>query len=165
MQRSWPVLSRHLSELIPPGLHDGPSEGPDPPEATSSKQQATGTLTSPLLLVAYCLLLGTSQAEDVHRCGGGLAAHHAPAVLAEADFRAFDLPIARLTAELEEDLVDLGHSGSAHRVPLRQQAAAGVHRHPASQLRHPLVDEAAALALRAEAQVFVDEDLGRGRGV
>src|SRR5438067_473307 len=86
-------------------------------------------------------------------------------VVGKADLRALHLPRAGLAAELCRELVDHAHAGRAHRVAVRLEPARGIHRLLAAEIGAPLLDEPAALAARAEAQVLVVQDLGDGEAV
>src|SRR5581483_7266798 len=94
------------------------------------------------------------QDVDGHR--GGLAAHHAAAVLRQADLRlaVLDLAVARLAAKLPEDLRELRAAGGSDGVALREQPAARVHRDLSGDLRDAVLDELAAIADLAESQLL-----------
>src|SRR5437867_3004043 len=81
--------------------------------------------------------------EHVHGHRGGFAAHHAAAVLGEADLRpaVLHLAVARIAAELPEDLRQLRAARRADRVALRKQAAARVDGDLAGQRRDALLDQ------------------------
>ena len=85
--------------------------------------------------------------------------------MGEADLRAFDLSRACLAAEVPDDLDDVGDAGGAERVALGEQAAAGVDRDLAADLGRAFVDQLAGLALAAEAEVLVVQELGGGEAV
>src|SRR5213076_613746 len=99
--------------------------------------------------------------EDRHARDRARAAQ----VVGEADLRALHLPRAGLAAELCRELVDHAHAGRAHRVAVGLEPARGIHRLLAAEIGAPLLDEPAALAARAEAQVLVVQDLGDGEAV
>src|SRR5204863_4571432 len=90
---------------------------------------------------------------------------HAGVVVGETDARARDLARARLAAQLPEGLAGLGHAGGAERVAAPDEAPARVDHDLAPVVGQPLLDEAPALALRAEAELLVGDDLGDGEAV
>src|SRR6266511_6086440 len=67
--------------------------------------------------------------EDRHDCGGRVVAEEPTAVLGEGGPGLRHLPVAAPAAKLVDELDELAASGRADRMPLRQQASAGVHRH------------------------------------
>src|SRR4051794_16196396 len=83
----------------------------------------------------------------------------------QADLCAVDLPRAAAAAQLVDDLVDLAEAGRADRLALRQQASRRVDRQPAAEARRAGLDERAALAGRAEAELLRRNDLGAAVGV
>ena len=83
----------------------------------------------------------------------------------QARLRAFDLPAARLAAQVPEDLADVRDARRAQRVALREQPAARVHRNAPADVRVAVIDQLARLALAAEAQVLVVEQLRRREAV
>src|SRR2546430_4290035 len=124
--------------------------GPHPPNAARSLPIPTRDTVS-----------GRLATEDRH-------AGHRPGaaqVVREADPGPLHLPLARLAAELRHELVDHAHAGGADRVPVRLETARRVHRLLAAERRTPLLDESAALAAAAEAEILVGQDLGDGEAV
>src|SRR5262245_9728265 len=91
-----------------------------------------------------------SRGEDMNR-----ARRSEPDHMRHADLRAFDLARAGLTAQVRDDLVDVGDASGAERMALRQEAAADVHWRAAAVLEPALVDGAPGLALAAQAEIFV----------
>src|SRR5262245_10701348 len=73
--------------------------------------------------------------EDLDRAGGAEADD-----VREADLGAFDLAAAGFTAQVPDDLTDVGDARRAERVPLREQAAAGVDGDLAADTRRAFVD-------------------------
>src|SRR5437588_1949477 len=94
------------------------------------------------------------------RAGAAEADH-----MGEAEIRALDLPLAGLAAQMRRHLVDVGDAGRAERVALREQPSGDVHRDLAAERRGAAVDHLSRLAVLAEAQVLVMEDLGGGETV
>jgi len=73
---------------------------------------------------------GGKQRDHHRRCVG---AEEPAAVLSERHARSGDLPLTAAAAKLVGQLDKLSAPGRADRVPLRQQAAAGVDRCPAAE--------------------------------
>src|SRR6185369_16998817 len=92
--------------------------------------------------------------EDVDRAGRTEPDH-----VRETDLRAVYLTRARRAAEVRRDLEDARHAGRAERMPLREEAPGDVHGDAPAVGRLAVVDEAAGLAVRAEPQVLVVQDL------
>src|SRR3989304_6152338 len=90
---------------------------------------------------------------------------HSAVVVSEADSGFRDLAGAGLAAELPEAPGGRGDPRRPERVAAADQAAPRVDHHRAAVVREPLLDEAAALALVAEAQLLVGDDLGDGEAV
>src|SRR5690606_14987460 len=88
--------------------------------------------------------------EDVHR-----ACRREPDDVGEADPGAFDLPVARLAAQVRGDFVQVGDAGRADRVALGQQASGDVDRDLALAPRGSGVDEVTGPARLAQPQVVV----------
>src|SRR5215468_5360611 len=101
------------------------------------------------------------DAEDRDPAGGRVP----PDVVREREARRFDLARAGATLELEHVLVDHAHARRPRRVPEALESAVGVHRELAAEREGPRRDVLLALALRAEAQVLVGEQLGEREAV
>src|SRR3990167_3913350 len=102
--------------------------------------------------------------EDVDGAGG---AHARPAAdhVRKAELRVPDLPLSGIAAQVSGDLVDVGDAGSAQGMAFGQQPAGDIHRDAAAQLGVAVVDQPSRLAVGAEAEVLVVNDLGRGEAV
>src|SRR4029077_19051571 len=74
-------------------------------------------------------------------------------------------PRPRGAAERRADLEDARHAGGTERVPLREKTARHVHRDASAVRRLALVDHPPRLAVLAEPQVLVVEELGRREAV
>src|SRR5690606_41792834 len=83
----------------------------------------------------------------------------------EADPGAFDLPVARLAAQVRGDFVRVGDAGRADRVALGQQASGDVDRDLALAPRGSGVDEVTGPARLAQPQVVVVDQLRGGEAV
>ena len=88
-----------------------------------------------------------------------------PITCARPTFAPFDLARARGAAEMLRHLEDVGDAGGAERMPLGQQAARDVHGDAAAPLDLALVDHAARLAVGAQPEVLVVQQLGGGEAV
>src|SRR5688572_18613959 len=71
-----------------------------------------------------------------------------------------DLPVTRLPAQLQDDLVDLAHARRADRLSVGEQPAVGVDRQPAADLGVAPGDHRLLLAVGAEAVLGHVHDLG-----
>src|SRR6202165_4529834 len=67
---------------------------------------------------------------------------------------ALDLVIARRPAHLAVAIEHLAHAGRAHRMAYADEAAAGIHRHPAAHLDSALFDRLPRLARLGDAEVI-----------
>src|SRR5712692_10258166 len=100
------------------------------------------------------------QHRDHHRrCIG---AEEYAAILGERHARPRHLSLSAPAAKLLGQLDQLRASGRADWMPLRQQAAAGVDRYPAAERSRPRGQQGRALALPAQAELLVSDELGWG---
>src|SRR5262249_13886361 len=95
-------------------------------------------------------------AEQAHQNGRGIPAES----MGEPGGSALHLTGPGLTAELGDDLHDLGGAGGADRVALGLQAPGRVDREPAPEARPALLGREAAGARLEEAQALGGDDLG-----
>src|SRR5512146_933646 len=103
--------------------------------------------------------------QDADHRRGRVVANEPAAVVGQADACVRNLALTALPAQLLGQLDDLRGAGGADRVPLAQQSARGGYRCLARDLGDSLVDQAAATARLAKAEILVGDQLGWGRGV
>src|SRR5689334_18495482 len=96
-----------------------------------------------------------SDAEDVDR-----TRRAEPDDVRQTDLRPFDLARTRGAAEVARDLEDARDTRRAERVALREKAARHVDGDAAAVRRFALVDHPSRLAVLAETEVLVVEELG-----
>src|SRR5438094_179334 len=89
------------------------------------------------------------------------AAHH----VAEPHARVLDLPLPRLTPQLQRRLPNLREPRRSPRVPTRDEPAVGRHRHPPAQREVAALDRRLRLPLAAEAEQLVVLELLDREGV
>src|SRR6266550_4069573 len=90
---------------------------------------------------------------------------HSAVVVAEGDGGAGNLTGASLVAKLSEDLRGLGDAGGAERVPAADEAASRIDHDVATVIAASGRHERSGLALLAEAQLLVGDQLGDGEAV
>src|SRR2546421_2861268 len=112
------------------------------------------SLTTPMRTASGRLL------EDVNRAGAAEADH-----VGETEPGPFDLSLVRLASQVRRHLVDVRDAGRAERVPLREQTTGDVHRNLAAECDGAAVDHLTGLAVFAQAEVLVMQDLGRREAV
>jgi len=106
-----------------------------------------------------------SGLQDGYHHGGGVVPFLPPPFCARASRAPSTLAFAGAALQLQRQFDHLASPVAAHGMPLAQQAAGRVHRDAAAEARGARLDERAAVALRAQAELFVADDLGRRAGV
>src|SRR5262245_20684379 len=90
---------------------------------------------------------------------------HSAVVVTETDGGARNLTRPRFVAKLRENLRRLCNAGRAERMTAADEATPGIDDHVATVLAAPGCDEGARLALLAEPQLLVRDQLGDGEAV
>src|SRR5439155_3000703 len=104
--------------------------------------------------------LADLDAEDVDR-----ARRAEPDHVRQAHTRPVDLAGTRTAAQVLDDLEDVGDARRPERMALGEKTPGDVHRDAAAVRRLAVVDQAAGLALAAEAEVLVVQQLRRREAV
>src|ERR1700756_5492891 len=99
------------------------------------------------------------EADAVARCAAEVLGEREPAV------RGADLTGTGLLAQLKPALIDHPQAACPDRVPEALQAAVGVHRQGTVPVVDPREHVSPGVAAPGEAEVFHQDDLGRGEAV